>query len=326
MINLDNKLKLRAYFDVLKNNRKAQITILAFFIISAFILFSGREASNLSSDISGLKNIPELPDFKLPPQKKQNIKDPYVSMNSGVLIDANSFYPLWQKNAHLEVPIASTTKIISAIVIIENYDLGEEITISQKAATQIGSEVFLKPQEKISTKSLLKALLIQSGNDAAYALAEKIGVDNFVTKMNEKAKTLEMNDSSFKDPAGLDDDGKSSAIDLAKASAYAMKLPQFTEIVKTPEDVVYSVDGRNKHSLDNSNRLVKGDSPYFLPYALGIKTGFTPLAGHCLVSYGRQNNHDLISVVLSTTETQAESSAKESRKLLEWGFNSFNWN
>ncbi|MCL5795509.1 MAG: serine hydrolase [Patescibacteria group bacterium] len=272
-----------------------------------------------------LKFLPTLKDITLPPQKKEKVKDPNVYLNSGILLDTNTFYPLWEKNVNDRVPIASTTKIMSAIVVLENYNLNDTVTFSTKAAQQIGSDAKIKAGEILSVESLLKASLIVSANDAIYALAEKVGVENFVSKMNEKAKWLNLQNTHFNDPAGLDDNGYSSAYDLAVITSYALKNKKFAEIVKIPETKIYSADNKYVHELESSNRLLKSDNQFYLPGTLGIKTGFTPTAGHCLVSAINIKNSTLVSVVLNTSEYTNEASAKETKKLLEWGINSFYW-
>jgi len=273
---------------------------------------------------TNITSLPNLPVSNNPPTKKADYYEPYVWADSIIALDEKSFYPLWEKNAHKQVPIASTTKIMTAIVALENYGLNDTIEISEKAALQIGSETQLRTGEKLTVEAILNALLIQSGNDAAYALAEKIGFDNFVRKMNDKAKEIGLKDTEFKDPAGLDEAGHSSAFDLGIMTAYALKLNKFSEIVKTPEKIIYSVDGRIEHKLDNSNRLIKADSPFYLAEAIGVKTGYTPDAGHCMVSAAKFSNHTVISVVLNTAESTNEASAKETKKLLDWVNNSYN--
>ncbi len=286
---------------------------------------NGRVKAEQHELAQNLKFLPTLGDSVLPPQKKDKIKEPNIYAKNGILLDSKSIYPLWQENANERVPIASITKIMSAIVVLENYNLNDVVVFSQKAAQQIGSDAKIKTGESLSVESLLYASLIVSANDAIYALAEKIGVDSFVNKMNEKAQWLGLNNTHFKDPAGLDDEGYSSAYDLSIITAYALKNKKFAEIVKIPETEIYSVDNKYAHKLENSNRLIKLDNPLYLSNALGVKTGFTPVAGHCMVSAANVNDNIIISVVLNTAEFTNEASAKESKKLLEWGINSFFW-
>lgn len=261
-----------------------------------------------------------------PPQKINNFKESNIWADSYVLLDQDSFYPLSQKNMDKRVPIASTTKIMTAIIVLENYNLQDIVTISQNASVQIGSDTFLGAGEKITVNDLLYCLLIKSGNDSAMALAEHLtgNYEDFVEKMNEKSKYLGLKNTEFKDPAGLNDSGYSTPHELAIIASYAMKNKIFKEIVRTNEITIISNDGI-AHKLDNSNRLIKFDENLYYPEALGIKTGFTPEAGHCLVAAAQKNNHLLISVILKTYEDTVEASAKESKKLLEWGFDNYQW-
>lgn len=278
------------------------------------------EFANIDFDVSHL------------PRKNKEIGDPPVYAKSVILMDGATGYPLYQKNAHSPLPIASTTKIMTAVIALENIkDFEEVVTISREAALQIGHKIDLRWNEKIKIKNLLSGLLIASGNDAAYGLAETVGanfsgegkpVEKFVAKMNEKAKYLGIVDTEFKDPAGLDDSGHSSAFDLAILASYGLRNEKFSKIVRTKEADICSFDGLVCHHLKNSNRLV-GEWDY--PGAIGVKTGFTPEAGHCLVGAAERNGHRLISVILYTNEFSITASASESRKLLDWGFNNWQW-
>lgn len=266
-----------------------------------------------------------IDEIKFPPTKKASYIKPTIYAKNYILIDMESAYPLYVKNADIQVPIASTTKIMTAIIVLENYNLDDIITISQSAATQIGSDIYLRTNEKMTIENLLYALLVRSGNDAAMALAEKIGLDEFVKKMNEKAQYLGLNNTHFKDPAGLDDSGHSTAKDLAILAAYALRNKQFKKYIKTAEITITSTDGQITHKLESSNRLIKPDESLFYSEGIGIKTGFTPDAGHCLVAAAQRNNHTLISIILYTYENTKQASAKESKKLLQWGFNNYKW-
>lgn len=261
------------------------------------------------------------------PNKKDNYYEPkHIWADSFILLDKNSAKVLASKNEHNIVPIASTTKLMTAIIVMENYDLDDIVTISKKSAYQTPFVIGLMPEEKITIRDLLYGLLIRSGNDAAYALAEHMGFDNFINKMNEKATYLGLKNTNLKDPAGLDDDGKSSAYDLAIISSYALKYDLIKEIINTPEKTIYSIDGTYKHHVKNSNRLILSDELLYYKPAIGMKTGYTPDAGHCLVSASEIDGHTLVGVVLNTYEDTAEASAKESKKLLEWGYENYSWN
>ena len=274
-------------------------------------------------------SLPKINDIvvKKNPQKKDNIKNPLVYAKNIILMDKATGYILYEKNAYDAVSIASTTKIMTAVIVLENYNLNEVVTISQNAATQIGSDINLRTDEKITVKNLLYALLVKSGNDAAMALAEHMtkGKEEFVRRMNEKAKFLGLKNTNYQDPAGLDDAGLSSAYDLAVLTSYALEKQTFSDIVQTANYTINSADGKLAHELETSNRLIKSDEPLYYQPAVGVKTGFTPPAGHCFVSAAKKDNNEIIGVVLNTNESTVDASAKESRKLLIWGFDSFDF-
>jgi len=269
-----------------------------------------------------------LPEVAPRPIIDPSVKDPNVFVNNYILVDSESNVILAQQFSHEQVPIASTTKIMTAVLVLENYDLNEVVTISSEAANQIGADAHFRTGEEITVYELLKTLLIKSANGAAYAFAEHMnepgseGIDLFINKMNEKAHSLGMMNTNYHDPAGLDTTGYSSAYDLYLITKYALKFPVFSTIVATKSDTAKDVTGSIWHQLDNSNRLVK---EWDYPGILGVKTGYMPEAGHCLVSAAKRDGHTLIGVVLKTYSDTASASALESQKLLDWGFNNTKW-
>lgn len=299
----------------------------------AVIYYKQNQSDNLLSKkkVAGSTSSISLPDNTAvirPPEKSSDVSAPNILAKSVLLLDLNSGYRMFEKNTQEKIPIASTTKIMTAIVVLENHsnNLEDEVAITYPMVAVEGSDIKLQVGEKISVNNLLKGLLIMSGNDTAYALAIHFGgKDKFVHEMNNKARYLGMKNTAYKDPAGLDDEGMSTAEDLAIAGTYAMRLEKFKEIVKTTNTIIASADGRIIHELKTSNHLLKNDDPYYYPNAYGIKTGFTYEAGHCLVSLATYNDHSILSVVLNTNEDTIFASAKESRKLLEWGFNNWTW-
>jgi len=275
-------------------------------------------------------DLPEPDKFipTSPPEKSSSFSQPQILSKSAILVDIPSSYPLFEQNADQKVPIASTTKIATALVVLENYGdkLNDVVTITYPMINVAGSDIQLKTGEKITVQSLLKGLLIMSGNDTAYSLAAHFGgKESFVKEMNEKAKKIGLENTFFKDPAGLDDEGYSTAHDLAILGAYAMRNEKFREIVKTSETTINSIDGQITHDLKTSNRLIKTDESYYYPYAIGVKTGYTYEAGHCLVSVATKDGHTILGVILGTYEDSIFASARESRKLLDWGFTNWVW-
>ena len=314
-------------------NRKSWIICsIGFILVAGFIIFEIKTPNSALKKVAGSSStLPEFSDKALikPPVKSTTYSDPYINAKAVFLIDAASAYVLYEKNFELKVPIASTTKIMTATVVLDNYAdrLDDVVTITPPMVNVEGSDIQLSVGEKIKVRDLLKGLLIMSGNDTAYALALHFGgKEAFVKEMNDKAVFLGLSSTYYQCPAGLDDEGYSNARDLAMLTSYALKNPMFNQIVKTSETTITSVDGKFTHELKNSNRLVRIDEASYLPFAIGVKTGFTNAAGHCLVSSAVENNHQIIGIVLNTNENTITASAKESKKLLEWGYANWNWN
>jgi len=266
----------------------------------------------------------ELPGIVLPP-KPINDSQPRINARYWALYDPASGYLVAGNEAETPVPIASLTKMMTAIIVIERYDFAKVVEVSKNAVSVIGSDAKLRLGEKITIESLLKSLLISSANDSAYALAEQHegGLDGFIKAMNEKAVQLGLHKTEFKDPAGLDDAGRSTAKDLAVLSNYFLKHPKLAEIVKIAKTTISSTDGKLVHELESSNRLIKEELYY--PGILGIKTGFTPDAGHSITVAAERDGHRLVAVVLNTYLNTKDASAREAAKLLDWGFTNLTW-
>jgi len=270
-----------------------------------------------------------LPELKEPPKVKNFSKQPTnIYAKQYLLIDPDSDIVFASKEPKSKIAIASTTKIMTATIVLENYDQNEIITISKEASSQIGLDYTTRAGEKITVYNLLKVLLIISSNRAAYAFAEHVnnpgetGTDKFIRMMNDKAKMLGMDNTDYHDAAGLDTTGYSTAHDLAIITEYAMKKPIFADIVKTDQGSVTDVNGKINHELKNSNRLV---ADWNYPGAIGVKTGYMPEASHSLVAAAERDNHTLYAIILYTLNDTAEASAVESRKLLDWGWANIDW-
>lgn len=244
---------------------------------------------------------------------------PQIYANSYVLIDHDSKYAYVSKNADVPVPIASTTKIMTALIALETLDLNSVITISKEANMVEGSKIDFFTGEKIVTKELLYALMLHSANNAAYALAQSDGsLESFVEKMNQKAKHIGLRNTFYADPAGLSDLSQSTPRDLAILIDFALDNPTFRELIGTDQRIIVSSDGQYSHEVKNSNRLILNDEPLYLPSVIGGKTGFTYEAGHCLVAVATINSKRYIAAVLRTASDTKEASAIEVRKLFMW--------
>jgi serine-type D-Ala-D-Ala carboxypeptidase (penicillin-binding protein 5/6) len=252
---------------------------------------------------------------------------PKLNAGSWTLIDADTGLYLAGKNADEQVPIASTTKLMVALVALdEGVDLNEQVTVSEDAASYAGSiysNIGLYPYDRVSVRDLLKAALIPSGTDAVYALTEHLGdgsVDEFVAKMNDKAKELGLKNTHFENPAGIDADGNySSAADLAKITREAMKYPEFRKIVDDPEATISTQD--REIDVVNTNLLVVPNSGYNYGPATGAKTGTSPQAGPCLVASAESDDESYIAVVLDAASDLQRFEAAQTA--LEYGFGEY---
>lgn len=228
---------------------------------------------------------------------KASAENLYTSAVGGCVIEAESGRILFEKNKDKKVPMASTTKIMTAITAIENCEnLDEKFEISPKAVGVEGTSLYLRKGDVYSTRDLLYALMLISGNDASVAIAEHVAgsTSEFVTLMNELAKKIGANSTHFANTHGLDADGHyTTAYDLALITAYALNNDTFREIVSTKNTKITNSNGENRY-LKNKNKLL-----FTLDGCIGVKTGFTNDAGRCLVSAIERNGMRLVCVVLN---------------------------
>ena len=221
------------------------------------------------------------------------------------------------KNEDVKSAMASTTKIMTTIVILEKADLNEKITVSAKAGGTGGSRLGLKRGDKASVRDLLYGLMLRSGNDAAVALAEHVGgsVKGFAELMNEKASELGLTNTHFVTPHGLDDANHyTTALELAKLTDYAMDNETFAKIVGTKSTTIYI--NNQPRQINNTNELLG-----VLNGVVGVKTGFTNNAGRCIVTETKRNNMDIITIVLGA-DTKKDRT-KDSVNLIEYTFSKY---
>lgn len=221
------------------------------------------------------------------------------------------------KNEEVKSAMASTTKIMTTIVILEKADLNEKVTVSAKAGGTGGSRLGLKRGDKASVRDLLYGLMLRSGNDAAVALAEHVGgsVKGFAELMNEKAIELGLTNTHFVTPHGLDDANHyTTALELAKLTDYAMDNETFAKIVGTKSTTIYI--NNQSRQINNTNELLG-----VLNGVVGVKTGFTNNAGRCLVTETKRNNMDIITIVLGA-DTKKDRT-KDSVNLIEYTFSKY---
>ncbi len=223
-----------------------------------------------------------------------------VSANSAILAEENTGEIIYEKNAHTKLPMASTTKIMTALCVIENTSLEEEITVPDQAIGIEGSSMYLEKGEKITVRELLYGLMLSSGNDAAVALAihTSSDVESFVKLMNDTAMKIGAKNTYFSNPNGLPHDNHyTTAYDLMLITRYALKYDIFKEIAGTYEKNVSWSTREHNRTLKNHNKLLK-----MYDGAKGVKTGFTKASGRCLVSYAERGGVGLICVTLNAPD------------------------
>lgn len=214
---------------------------------------------------------------------------------------------LYSKNEYEKLPMASTTKIVTALTVIENAtDLDKLVTIPKSATLVEGSSIYLRENEQLTIKQLLYGLMLQSGNDSAETLALEIGgtKEHFAELMNITAKKCGAENSNFVTPHGLDDKNHyTTAYDLAKITSYALKNPIFKEIVSTKSFVIKATENNIARTIVNKNKLLSS-----LEGCIGVKTGYTIRAGRCLVSACERDGMQVVCVVLNCRPMFEESS------------------
>ena len=242
---------------------------------------------------------------------------------SAIMIEASTGKIIFEKNSKEKLAMASMTKMMSLLLIMENIENGnikwnEMVTASENASSMGGSQIFLQTGEQMSVEDLVKGICIASGNDATVAMAERIGgtEENFVKMMNDKAKELGLQNTHFVNSYGFDaDDHYSSAYDMAMIAKELVKHKKILEFSGTYEDYLRK-DTANSFWLVNTNKLVR-----YYSGADGLKTGFTDKAMYCLTATAKKNNMRLITVVMGEPNSTTRSS--ETATMLDYGFNTY---
>ncbi len=246
----------------------------------------------------------------------EKFSEPVVAAKSAIVVDLDSGKTLFEKNAETKLPIASLTKLMTAIVARENYTLDEFVIVDEEAASQPPAKIWLLKGEQITVENLLKATLIESANDAATALAAKMGTKKFVEKMNSKATVLGLTNSSFANPVGYDDDENfSTARDLSLLAQYFLRDKFLRETAATAKAGIASTNGI-VHELYSTNNL-------FGSYLniRGLKTGLTEEAGECVAAIAQtKNGKNVLALVLNSPKR-----FQEAKALLTWAAENFRW-
>lgn len=292
--------------------KKSFVKIISIFI-TILLVFSNSNISLANNTDSEEINVEEIIQTC-----SQNVEqEPEINSKIAVAYDRASGRVIWGKNENKRSAMASTTKIMTAIIVLENGNLDDTVTVSSKAAWTGGSSLNLKTGDTVKLEDLLYGLLLKSGNDTAVAIAEHIGgsVEGFAELMNDKAKQLGLTDTHFVTPHGLDDpEHYTTAKELAIITDYAMGNGKFAKIVGTKTAVV-KINGNSREIL-NTNELLgvaKGVN--------GVKTGFTNNAGRCLVTSINRNGWEIIVVVLRADTKKYR--ASDSIKIIEYIYKNY---
>lgn len=297
--------------------------VLVLILLAAFVVCTPWVADQIPSHIQPVhplfpKVFPvAVPSPALLPKRTGSV-DPvtFLSAEGVVVYDVASAVTIYEKNADELLSPASTTKILTALVALDTYNLDDVVTV--KTVANNGQVMGLVPGEQMTVENLLYGALVLSGNDAAWALGEQYqgGVDAFVAAMNKKAQDLHLTNSHFTNPVGYDDpEHKMTARDLARLSAFALTNKTIAKIVAIPQITVSDVSHTRFHPLSNVNQLLGK-----VPGVAGIKTGWTEEAGENLVTLIERNGHRVILVVLKSKDRFGDTMA-----LINWVFSDVTW-
>lgn len=258
------------------------------------------------------EQIPELVEAA-----SDSAEEPNLNSRAAIIYDRNSKEVIYGKEENTKRKMASTTKIMTCMVVLEKGELTDTVIVSKKAAGTGGSRVGLKTGDKVSVQDLLYGLMLCSGNDAAVALAEHVGgsVEGFADLMNEKARQLNLSSTHFVTPHGLDNEEHyTTAYELAIMADNALKNNTFSSIVGT-KNITININGKPRN-LSNTNELLGSMAGVY-----GVKTGFTNGANRCLVTSCKRENLDIITVVLGADTKKFRT--QDSIKLINYAMNNY---
>ena len=284
-------------------------------IISLILIFSILFPIYCFADEENIEEAEEIPE--LVEATTNSAEEPNINSRSAIVFDRNSKEVIYGKDENTKKKMASTTKIMTCIVVLEKGELTDTVIVSKKAAGTGGSRVGLKNGDKATVQDLLYGLMLCSGNDAAVALAEHVGgsVEGFAELMNAKAKELNLSNTNFVTPHGLDNENHyTTAYELAIMADYGLKNKTFRSIVGT-KNITININGKPRN-LNNTNELLGSVAGVY-----GVKTGFTNGANRCLVSSCKRDNLDIITVVLGADTKKFRT--QDSLKLINYAMNNY---
>jgi D-alanyl-D-alanine carboxypeptidase (penicillin-binding protein 5/6) len=258
----------------------------------------------------------EILEIHAAPRMIAEYSEPLVGASAAIATDLDSGRILFAQNIDAELPIASLTKLMTAIVVRENYDLDDVVVVSRNAAEQPPAKIWLTTGEKMTVGNLLRGMLIESGNDAATALGESIGTEEFVAKMNEKAAELGLRKTHFANPVGFDDAANySTAREIALIAQYFLRDALLREIVGTHKMTIFNELG-GAHHLVSTNILFNG----YLDIR-GMKTGSTDEAGECVAAVAANaSGKNILALVLDSPNR-----FQEAKGILDWATKNWRW-
>ncbi len=284
-------------------------------IISLILIFSILFPIYCFADVENIEEAEEIPE--LVEATTNSAEEPNINSRSAIVFDRNSKEVIYGKDENTKKKMASTTKIMTCIVVLEKGELTDTVIVSKKAAGTGGSRVGLRTGDKATVQDLLYGLMLCSGNDAAVALAEHVGgsVEGFAELMNAKAKELNLSNTNFVTPHGLDNENHyTTAYELAIMADYGLKNKTFRSIVGT-KNITININGKPRN-LNNTNELLGSVAGVY-----GVKTGFTNGANRCLVSSCKRDNLDIITVVLGADTKKFRT--QDSLKLINYAMNNY---
>lgn len=258
----------------------------------------------------------ELPDPPDIPVSSTGLNPPDLTAEAILVLDINSGVKIYTKNEYIRLSPASTTKLMTALVVLDNFQLDDVFTVN--SIVKGGRSMGLVKGEQLTVENLLYGALVHSANDAAYTIAAnyKTGVAGFVQAMNDKAKILHLDNTRFSNPIGFDDTYQyTTAADLTKLAVVALSDKNIVKIVGTKSITVSDVNFTYFHKLENVNELLGK-----VAGLTGVKTGYTQNAGEVLVSEVKKNGHQILFVVLKSSDRFGETT-----QLINWVFENFTW-
>jgi len=287
----------------------------------SLLLLATLSTAPLSTAGEAVFSEKDLLDVQAIPVKNINALEPVIGAKAALLMDLDTGIVMYEKNPDQQLPMASLTKIMTAVLILDSHRLDEVVTIDDdfNSMGELGVRMWLQKYEKITVESLLTGLLVPSAGDAAMALAKyhSGSVEAFMEAMNNKARMLNLKNTNFVNPHGIDAENHySSAYDLAILTKYALRNKDFRRIVRISGATVTSANGQISHSLEGTNYLLNS----YLDIR-GVKTGTTDAAGESLINLAHNTNGKEVIVVLLNSPSRFQ----ESKSIIDWAFRNFLW-